>query len=249
MFRHFNVCQVESDPSDPCTIFSNEHKNACWPYIYFSLFLYILPFFFPPLPISWSLTFIIHWRVCHPLMTCALLMQCTCVWHAGLLHNDGLDSVTVHAGVILHALMSLDVKRQQRPASWGWLLSSRAPLSSGTWFWLYFTIRFVWQRRKGQITVNDWQTGLNILSLLLMKLLRNPIFKPVWLNTEHHWLKAVVMSYKMWLICLRLWTLLTRVWNRPVYNKRFVKSTSWEKSIAYYWNSNCLMDTKLGQHI
>lgn len=40
-----------------------------------------------------------------PHVTRALLIQCTCEWHAGLLHNDGSDSITVHGGVILPALM------------------------------------------------------------------------------------------------------------------------------------------------
>lgn len=40
-----------------------------------------------------------------PHVTRALLIQCTCEWHAGLLHNDGSDSITVHGGVILHTLM------------------------------------------------------------------------------------------------------------------------------------------------
>lgn len=56
----------------------------------------------------------------HPL-TCVSPSHDLCItdamWHAGLLHNDGSDSVTVHAGVILHALMILDVIQQQRPAS------------------------------------------------------------------------------------------------------------------------------------
>lgn len=40
-----------------------------------------------------------------PHVTRALPIQCTCDWHAGLLHNDGSDSITVHGGVILHTLM------------------------------------------------------------------------------------------------------------------------------------------------
>lgn len=50
-------------------------------------------------------------------MTRELLMQYTSVWHAGLLHNDSSDNVTVHGGVILNALMILDETQQHSPVS------------------------------------------------------------------------------------------------------------------------------------
>lgn len=50
-------------------------------------------------------------------VTGALLMRRACEWHAGVLHNDTSDCVTVHRAVILHTLMILNVTRQHRPVS------------------------------------------------------------------------------------------------------------------------------------
>lgn len=97
-------------PMTPCA-WSNNRQVRCkcshgrdwaWPYILHSLFfplpfssyLSLYPFIFLSLEVS--LSFSMLWRLYHPSMTYALLMQCTYEWHDELLHGNCIHRGTVH---------------------------------------------------------------------------------------------------------------------------------------------------------
>lgn len=111
------------------------------------------------------------WRLRHPPLPCALLMQCTCQEHAGVLHNDSRGSVTVHSGVILHALMILHVTRRHRPVK----------------------LRMISHQRRAHycgwgVCVRKRPPGTSWLGLLFT------ISVSVWPKTEEHWHIAVLIS-------------------------------------------------------
>lgn len=98
----------------------------CADHTYVSLFFLRLAIFLPSPSPSLSLLLLSSSDVCVTLSWPA--HNCNVLASGALGYCIMTDSVTVRAGVILHALMILDVMRQHRRDGWGWFLISSESL-------------------------------------------------------------------------------------------------------------------------